>query len=237
MIRLYVKSALNTNQEVFLNVNQSHYVHKVMRLQEGDILLLFNGVHGEWEAKITSISKKATTLFLISQTRPQDKEKDLWLLFSPLKSKRQEFIEEKTTELGVSCLWPVRFERTSIPKVNLEKMQAHVVEAAEQCGRLTIPEIKPLVSLSVLLKNWPQERLLLFGDETLSSPSLGTFQIDPTKLYAFLVGPEGGFTSDELALLKSYPQAQGVTLNSHILRAETAALAGISYLQIRHSVD
>ena len=232
MIRLYVESALIENHEVFLNENQSHYIHKVMRLKDGDTLFLFNGMHGEWKAQVTGVSKKTTLVSPIIQTRPQTQEKNLWLLFSPLKSKRQEFIEEKATELGVSCLWPIRFERTSIPRVNLEKMKAHVIEAAEQCGRLTLPEIKPLIALSVLLKNWPQDRLLLFGDETLSSPSLGSLNLDPQKPYAFLVGPEGGFTLQELSLLKSHPQAQGVTLNPNILRAETAALVGVSYLQL-----
>jgi len=235
MIRLYIESTLKENQEVFLSEGQSHYIQKVMRLKADDTILLFNGVHGEWKAKISAISKKKTILSLLAQTRLQTKEGDLWLLFSPLKSKRQEFLEEKATELGASCLWPIHCQRTSISKVNLEKMRAHSIEASEQCGRLTIPEIKPLISLSVLLNTWPQDRLLLFGDETLSSPSLGTLDLNLQKPYAFLVGPEGGFTSQELSLLKAHPQAQGVTLNPHILRAETAAIVGISYLQIKCS--
>lgn len=233
MIRLYLECALRPNLEVILKAHQHHYVQNVMRLKEGDILFLFNGRDGEWEAKIVALSKKATTLFLLSQTRPQQQEEDIWLLFSPLKPKRQEFLIEKATELGASRLWPIRCERTSIPKINPEKMRAHSIEAAEQSERLTVPEISPLESLPVLLKNWPQERVLLFGDETLHSPSLGKFSLESRKPYAFLVGPEGGFTPQELSLLKAHPQAQGVTLNSHILRAETAALVGLSYLQIK----
>jgi len=232
MIRLYVESALVENQEVFLNEHQSHYLQKVMRLKEGDAVLLFNGLNGEWKANITALSKKQIQVSPISQTRPQRDEGDLWLLFSPLKPKRQEFLVEKATELGVSCLWPIHCERTSIPKLNLGKMRAHSIEAAEQCERLTLPEIKPLTSLSTLLKSWPEDCILLFGDETLNSPSLGKLKIDPQNRYAFLVGPEGGFTAQEFLLLKSHPQAQGITLNPHILRAETAALVGISYLQI-----
>jgi 16S rRNA (uracil1498-N3)-methyltransferase len=170
---------------------------------------------------------------LLSQTRTQQQEKDIWLLFSPIKPKRQEFLVEKATELGAFCLWPIQCQRTSQLKVNAEKTMAHIIEAAEQSERLTIPLLKPLISLSDLLKTWPEERILLFGDETFNSPSLATFEFDPTQSYGFLVGPEGGFTPEELALLKAHPKARGVTLNPHILRAETAALVGISYLQLK----
>lgn len=228
MIRLYTDHPLAENQKISLNENQSHYVQKVMRLKLNDDLLLFNGKDGEWKARITEIEKKTTHLSLTNQTRPQQQEKSLCLLFSPLKPKRQEFLVEKATELGVSCLWPIRCERTSIPKVNLEKMQAQAREAAEQCGRLTIPEIKDLTTLPQLLKNWPQDERLIFGDESLNSPSISTIKGKPCS---FLVGPEGGFTTQEFALLKAHPQACGVTLNSNILRAETAALVGVAYLQ------
>jgi len=232
MIRLYVENPLSENQQISLNENQSHYVQKVMRLKHGDALLLFNGREGEWKACITGLEKKTTHLVLANQTRPQQDEKSLCLLFSPLKPKRQEFLIEKATELGVSCLWPIRFERTPMPKVNLEKMRAQAREAAEQCGRLSLPEIKDLIPLPQLLKNWPQEEILVFGDESLTSPSIATLKEDQDKFYSFLVGPEGGFTSQEYALLKAHPQAYGVTLNAHILRAETAALVGVSYLRL-----
>jgi 16S rRNA (uracil1498-N3)-methyltransferase len=232
MIRLYIENPLFENQDVELPENQSHYLQKVMRLKENDEVLLFNGKDGEWKARITGTSKKSTILRPLSQSRPQRYEGDLWLLFSPLKPKRQEFLVEKATELGVSCLGPVHFERTSVPKVNPEKMKAHTIEAAEQCERLTLPEIKPITPLPVLMQNWPQDRLLLFGDESLSSPSLGTLELHHKSPHAFLVGPEGGFTPQEFSLLKSLPHAQGVTLNPYILRSETAALVGVSYLQL-----
>lgn len=228
MIRLYVESPLFLNQEVSLSDQQSHYLQKVMRLQRGDTVLLFNGREGEWKAEVVEFFKKITKLRLISQTKPQSYEKDVWLLFSPLKPKRQEFLVEKATELGVSCLWPLKCERTSVPKVNLEKMKAHIQEASEQCERLTLPEIKPLASLPTVLKSWPSNRQLIFGDETLTSSSLASLNIQGPC--AFIVGPEGGFTDQEFSALKT--QGQGVTLSSHILRAETAALVGISWLQL-----
>jgi len=232
MIRLYVDEPLSENKEIELNENQSHYLLKVMRLKEGDALLLFNGKEGEWKARLGAPHKKSASVLVLSLTRPQCVDADLWLLFSPLKPKRQAFLIEKATELGVACLWPIGCERTSFPKVNLAKMQAHVIEAAEQCGRLTLPFVNPLVTLPKLLEQWSQTRLLLFGDESLTSPPLASLSLAPHKPYAFLVGPEGGFTRQELSLLKSCPYAQGVTLSPHILRAETAALVGISYLQL-----
>ncbi|MBA3813586.1 MAG: 16S rRNA (uracil(1498)-N(3))-methyltransferase [Alphaproteobacteria bacterium] len=232
MIRLYVDASLSENQQVGLNENQSHYVQKVMRLKYDDIIFLFNGKDGEWQARITHTGKKTTEVSLVSQQRLQSDKGNLCLLFSPLKPKRQEFLVEKATELGVSCLWPIRCERTSIPKVNLEKMRAQAVEAAEQCGRLDVPEIKDLTPLAHLLNNWAQEGMLLFGDETMTSPSLATITREPDQFYGFFVGPEGGFTLSERTLLKSHSRTCGVTLNPHILRAETAALVGISCLQL-----
>ena len=228
VIRLYVETPLFLAQELLLSEPQSHYLQKVMRLKKGSSLHLFNGKDGEWHAEVIDLLKKVTKLKVISQIKQQKPESDLWLLYSPLKPKRQEFLIEKATELGVSCLWPIHCGRTSIPKVNLEKMKAHVIEAAEQCERLTLPEIKPLTPLSKVLKEWPSNRTLIFGDETLSSPSIAT--LSPKGPCAFFVGPEGGFTEQELSALKT--QGRGVTLNLHILRAETAALVGISCLQL-----
>lgn len=227
MVRLYTPTPLSENQPLVLTENQSHYIQKVMRLRVGDTILLFNGKDGEWKARITTMDKRSTCLDLLSQMRPQQDEGKLCLLFSPLKPKRQEFLIEKATELGVSCLWPIRCERTSIPKVNLEKMHAQAREAAEQCGRLSVPEIKDLTPLPQVLKNWPQDEVLIYGDESLTSPSISTLA---KRVQGFLVGPEGGFSSSEQDLLKAH--AQGVTLSPHILRAETAALVGISYLQL-----
>lgn len=233
MIRLYVNLPLTKNQDIFLLEKQSHYIQTVMRRKVGEDIYLFNGTDGEWQAQITETLKKSTKLHLLSQTRTQQQEKDIWLLFSPLKPKRQEFLVEKATELGASCLWPLQCQRTSHLKVNAEKTMAHMIEATEQSERLTIPLLKPLISLPDLLQTWPRERILLFGDETFNSPSLTTYEFNSTQSYGFLVGPEGGFTSDELSLLKTHPNVQGVTLNQNILRAETAALVGISYLQLK----
>ena len=232
MIRLYVNFPLNSAKEVALEEAQSHYLQKVMRLRVGDRVLLFNGKEGEWLAEIRKFEKKQTYLGILSQTAVQSSELDLWILFSPLKPKRQEFLVEKATELGATCLWPVQCERTSIPRINFEKMSLHSREAAEQCGRLTLPEVKSLTPLRKVLKEWSEERYLLFGDETLTAPFLNEIPLDKSKKYAFLVGPEGGFGQQELFLLRALSGGQGVTLNPFILRAETAALVGLSYLKL-----
>ncbi|MBL8676015.1 MAG: 16S rRNA (uracil(1498)-N(3))-methyltransferase [Alphaproteobacteria bacterium] len=232
MIRLYVNFPLNSAKEVTLEETQSHYLQKVMRLRVGERVFLFNGKEGEWLAEIREFKKKQTYLGIVSQTAVQSSELDLWMLFSPLKPKRQEFLVEKATELGAARLWLVQCERTSVPRINLEKMSFHSREAAEQCGRLTLPEVKPLTPLRKVLKEWPEGRDLLFGDETLTAPSLNEISLDKSKKYAFLVGPEGGFSQQELSLLRSLPRGQGVTLSSHILRAETAALVGLSHLKL-----
>jgi 16S rRNA (uracil1498-N3)-methyltransferase len=200
-----------------------------MRKKVGDIIHLFNGKDGEWAYEITELHKRETILTLQSQVKSQPASNDLWLLFSPLKPKRQEFLIEKATELGVSCLWPILCERTSIPRVNLEKMQAHVIEVAEQCGRLSITEIKPMTQLSKALTGWPLSHSLIFGDETLTAPSIANIAIK--KPCAFFVGPEGGFTEQEFNLLKR--KGRGVTLNQNILRAETAALAGLACISLK----
>lgn len=233
MVRLYVSASLGEGLQISLQEAQSHYLQKVMRFKEGGEVLLFNGTQGEWRAKITATLKKSTSLRLLSQTRPQKEENDIWLLFSPLKPKRQEFLEEKATELGASHLWPVRCERTSVLKVNDEKMKAHCIEAAEQSERLTVPIIKPLTSLPEILQYWPSDRILLYGDETLKAPSLANLSLNPEGRYGFLVGPEGGFSSMEFSLLQNHPHAKAVTLNANILRAETAALVGLSYLCLK----
>src|SRR3990167_8199227 len=129
MIRLFVNFPLRSEEKITLDGFQSHYVHKVMRLKKGDRLLLFNGKEGEWVAEIVDEGKRHLDLIIGAQTRPQADEGDLWVLFSPLKPKRQEFLVEKVTELGASCLWPVQCERTVISKVNLEKMTSHCREA------------------------------------------------------------------------------------------------------------
>lgn len=232
MIRLYVESPLFQDQEILLSEAQSHYLQNVMRLKGGDDLLIFNGEQGEWEAKISKQAKRASVLIPSQQMRLQPPQDDVWLLFSPLKPKSQLFLDEKATELGVGTFLPVKCARTTCA-VNPSKMKAHLIEAAEQSGRLTLPTIRPMTSFLSLLESWPQDRVLLFGDATLTAPVLTEYPWDPKKSYAFFIGPEGGFSPSELERLRAHPQSYGVTLSQQTLRAETAGIVGLSYLQLK----
>lgn len=224
-IRLYV-SALPTPRMGFtLSEGQSHYLATVMRLAEGDSVRVFNGQQGEWRAIVTKISRKAVSLEVQEQTRVPVPEPDAWLCFALLKRQKTDLAVEKATELGVSVIQPVITARTNADHVNLARLQAIAIEAAEQCERLHVPQILAPKKLSELLANWPQ-RPLFVADERRTAPLLGP-AIGPCAL---LIGPEGGFTDHELEDIARRPMIQPVSLGQRILRAETAAIAGLTLL-------
>jgi 16S rRNA (uracil1498-N3)-methyltransferase len=230
-IRLYVSDDLGAGAVIALPKTQAHYLQTVMRCKAGDAILLFNGRDGEWQAEITLLQKNGGEVQVTGQTRPQAAEPDLWLCFAPIKFGRIDYLVEKATELGVSQLYPVQTARTVVSRINGERLRAHAVEAAEQSERLSVPELMPYQKLTALLADWPKERLLFYGDETGGGKPLRTLlpQIQQTQ-YALLIGPEGGFAPEELALLKQCPFAQAISLGPRILRADTAALAGLAQL-------
>lgn len=231
-IRLYITQPLAPGGSVTLEEAQAHYVARVMRARVGDALILFNGKDGEWRGEITDIAKRSVTLDVREKRREQQASPDLWLLFAPIKHARIDFIAQKATELGVSALCPVITRHTITQNVNTERLFANAVEAAEQCERLDVPEVKAPVSLQELLANWPQERRILLCDESGQSPPirerLATLAPGP---WAVLIGPEGGFAKGELELLHSLPYVQGISLGPRILRADTAALAVLACFQ------
>ena len=224
-VRLFVDVDLNENAEVVLTDNQHHYLAHVMRGQIGDNVLLFNGKDGEWKAVVSEISKKKTLLNVLENTRLQCEENlsDVWLCFAPIKKDNMEFVIQKATELGVSVLQPVITHRTVVGKVNTDKMRLQAVEAAEQCERLSIPSIKDAITLDNLLKNIDSDRTLYFLDERGEGQEL----LFGEKV-AYLIGPEGGFDSDELKKMRSFKGAMALHLGRRILRAETACVAILS---------
>ena len=230
-IRLYVgdHALLARGDAITLNKDQSHYLVNVMRQKEGAVLLLFNGRDGEWQAKLTQAHKRAAILTLEDRRRDQTSLPDIWLLFAPVKKSRTDFIVEKATELGVAQLQPVLTTRTITSRVNQERLQATAIEAVEQCGGLTIPQVHGPEKLSDLLAGWPEDRALYFCDEALDAPPLK--DVASAKPAALLIGPEGGFSEDERQQIKALPQAKAVTLGPRILRAETAALAALTIWQ------
>lgn len=235
--RLYVQMPLQNAGVIALSREQSHYLAQVMRKREGDMVRVFNGQHGEWQAVILQAGKKEVTLQLQAELRPQGVEPDIRLVFAPLKNEAMHFLIEKSTELGVKSFQPVLTDRTVVQRVNSDKIAAAVMEAAEQCERLTVPELIPLASLAKVLAEWPHERLLLLADEMDAGNPVHKVLIGVKASFTghaswgVLVGPEGGFTDAERAMLRALPFVVPIGLGPRILRADTAAVAALTCLQ------
>ena len=215
-VRLYVDHPLGQGQSVPLSQKQAHYLFGVMRLGVGDGVLLFNGRDGEWR---TDVAVAAT----------QGAPPDLWLLFAPIKKARTDFIVEKAVEMGATRLCPVQTEFTNAERIRRDRLQAHAVEAAEQCGATWVPEVTELSKLETVLKTWPPERRLMFCDEGLAGDDARL--PDAPGPWAILIGPEGGFSEAERRLLGDMDQAHAVALGPRILRADTAAVAALTIWQ------
>lgn len=231
--RLMLDVDVSQNAIVTLNPDQSHYIARVMRLKAGDTLRIFNGHVGEWLARIETSSKNALTLVCMQQLQPQHDAPDLMVCFAPPRGGRLETILEKATELGARTIQPIKTERTIVASLNETRAKTLLREAAEQCERLDVPELYPMVSLATLIKGWQPSRHLFYGDETgASSPmttnSLGNLPANGVdnaqNCFGILAGPEGGFTPEELAALRAMPQAKGVSLGPRILRVDTAVI-------------
>ena len=229
-IRLYVPAALFPGATVALSPGQAHYLGHVMRLAPGAEILLFNGQDGEWRAGLASLTRKAAVAEARAQTETPAPEPDCWLCFALLKRQKTDLAVEKATELGVAVIQPVLTARTQGDHVNLGRLRAIAIEAAEQCGRLAVPEIRPPLPLPSLLAAWDPARRLHVADERRSAPVLQP----AAGPCALLVGPEGGFAAAELDAMAAYPFVTRVSLGRRILRAETAAIAGLALLLASH---
>ncbi|MDQ7070657.1 MAG: 16S rRNA (uracil(1498)-N(3))-methyltransferase [Rhodobacterales bacterium] len=238
-IRLFVEHPLGAGQSVPLNRDQAHYLFNVMRLAIGARVKLFNGVDGEWLCSVVEKGKRGGVLHAEEQLRDVQMPPDLWLIFAPIKKARTDFIVEKATEMGAARIMPVQTTYTNADRIRHDKLQAHAVEAAEQCGGTYVPEVTALQKLDRLLADWPtgekQERQLLFCDEALIGQSSGfadgLSDAERTAPWAILIGPEGGFSPEERARLRDLPYAHPVSLGPRILRADTAAVAAMTIWQ------
>ncbi len=222
--RLHVEAVLGPDVAVPVEGNAAHYLLSVMRVKEGDTVLLFDGRSGEWAARAESLRKRDLVLRCVASTRPLETVPDFWLCVAPIRKGRIDLVAEKACELGVARLVPVGTERAVVDKINADRLRAHLIEAAEQCGRTALPDLAPLVTLPRLLEAWPAGRALFFADETGGDPMARAFAAHPGPA-ALLVGPEGGFTTQERALIRALPDARPISLGPRILRAETAAIA------------
>ncbi len=230
-VRLFVEQMLGPNQGVALGPDQAHYLFSVMRMAVGDGVALFNGRDGEWHALVEQTAKRGGALRCTAQSQPQRPPPDLWLLFAPIKKARTDFIVEKAVELGAARIQPVQTRRTNSERIRQDRLQAHAIEAAEQCGATFVPEVAELISLDRLLAKWPEDRRILWADESLTSAKTVLKAQGRGGKWAILIGPEGGFSPDEQTRLRAMPQVVPVSLGPRILRADTAAVAALSLWQ------
>lgn len=229
--RLHLAETLSANAEIVLNREQGHYLTGVLRLSAGDAVRAFNGRDGEWLAYLATVSKKSVSLRCERRVAEAKLPPDIDYVFAPLKHARLDYVVQKATELGARRLRPVMTSRTVAERVNLDRMRANVVEAAEQCNLVHVPEVLELEKLEKVLATWEKGRSLVYCDETkINFNPLESLKALRTPT-AVLVGPEGGFTDDEKTLLKSQNFVIPIALGPRIMRADTAAIAALTLVQ------
>lgn len=230
-IRLYVDAALASGAEIACTAEQANYLVNVLRLAAGAEILVFNGHDGEWRARLAEVAKRRCTLRCLALARPQQDGPDVHYLFAPLKHARLDYMVQKATEMGAAHLQPVLTRRTVASRVNLGRMRANAIEAAEQCGVLRVPSVGEPAKLEALLDAWDPTRRLIFCDEgaSLANP-LAALSGVPAGPLAVLVGPEGGFDPAERSLLREKPFAVAISLGPRIMRADTAAVAALALI-------
>jgi 16S rRNA (uracil1498-N3)-methyltransferase len=235
--RLFVEEQLAPGRQFGLSPTQANYLLSVLRMKEGNKILIFNGRDGEWLTKISNASKRSADLLVLERTRAQESGLDLDYCFAPLKHARLDYMVQKAVEMGVRRLVPVLTKRTQVKRINLSRMRANAIEAAEQCGILAVPEIANETGLALYLTQREPERLLIFCDEEADvTDSLTRLQEAETRLsdapsLALLIGPEGGFDSAERKALIAAPNVLPISLGPRILRADTAAVSGLTLVQ------
>ena len=222
-IRLFFLNSLSVNMNGKLDKSQSHYLTKVMRINENEVFSLFNN-NGEWVAKILRISKSIVEFKVIKKLRQKEKIKELWLAFSPIKSNYQNFMIQKATELGVTKFIPIIFERTIVRKINKERFEKIVIESSEQSNRINVPLIEPTQNLDNLLKNSMD---LIFTDLNSTNTKLDKSKFT-NKPVCIIIGPEGDFSEAEREKILSFRGVQPFKINENILRSETAVISAIS---------
>jgi 16S rRNA (uracil1498-N3)-methyltransferase len=230
--RLFVRWPLAEGARVELDRAQANYLTNVLRLRAGDTILVFNGRDGEWRARLEREGRRTAHLVAESKTRDQTPPADLDYIFAPLKQARLDYMVQKAVEMGAGRLRPVVTRHTQIRKINRERIEANAIEAAEQCGILSLPRIDDLTTLENLLDSWDASRCLIFCDESeeRADPVAILSALKPGPL-AVLVGPEGGFSEDERRLLRGLPFVTAIPLGPRILRADTAAVAALALVQ------
>lgn len=236
--RLFVDAPLALDATYEPDKNQSHYLIHVMRLKVGESVLLFNGIDGEWRAEVSLLGKKSLTLSVVEHTRLHQSLPDIWLLFAPIKRSRLDYMVQKAAEMGAGKVMPVITRRTMVSRVNEDRLSANLVEAAEQCGLVSVPTLEPTLKLDVVLDRWAEMapgRRIIFCDESAEPGSaLESLQAlkDANEPLAVLIGPEGGFDPSERERLLRRDDTIALSLGPRIMRADTAAVAALSVVQL-----
>ncbi|MCQ9144980.1 16S rRNA (uracil(1498)-N(3))-methyltransferase [Brucella sp. MAB-22] len=232
MQRLYVENDLDDGDQIEVAPQAAHYLTHVLRLKDGDEILAFNGRHGEWKSRLKPEGKKRLFLMPFEQTRPQPLASDLVYCFAPLKQGRLDYMVQKAVEMGAGILQPVITQHTQVPRLGADRIKANAIEAAEQCGVLSIPECCEAIRFDRFIEQWDKSRHLIFCDEGYESDDpLTILQKMAPGPVALLIGPEGGFSEDERQTLRNLPFVTAIPLGPRILRADTAAVAAMALVQ------
>ena len=233
--RLYVEKKLSSNIMIYIKKKQYHYLKNVLRIKIQDNILIFDGLTGEWLSKVISINRDNVVLQVLNKTREIKSETDLWLIFAPIKLFRMNITIQKATELGISRFIPCITQNTNQPKINIRNLKMNIIEASEQSERLSLPLIDSPTKLETLVENFPKDRCLIFCNENHENlPMIYealSNKITQYKKWAVIIGPEGGFSDEEIEKITSLPSTISVSLGGRILRSDTATTAAIFSLQ------
>ena len=228
-IRLFCEDSLNNTKEVFLKKEQTHYLRDVMRCKIGMKITLFDGTSGEYLSEISYLDRKSTRIRILQKKRHLEVPGDVWIVFCPLKKQRTDFLIEKCTELGVRKFLPIVSQNTQTKRISIERLKKHIIEAVEQCGGNFVPEIQTLNTFQNVLNNFPDNRKILFCDETLEYENIqNTLNLIDFGKVGIFIGPEGGFSLNERRMVEKNSEVVQISLGKRILRAETAAVSALT---------
>ena len=233
--RLFTEKQISQNLMIYIKEKQHHFLKNVLRVKLNDVINVFDGITGEWRSKVISISKDKTALKIEKKIRELETQPDIWLIFAPIKLFRLNIIIQKAVELGVSKFVPCKTEFSNFDKLNYKNLELNAIEAAQQCERLDIPKIEKIINLDALIKELPDDRALVFCDESdINLPSIYDelrLNLNNYSRWSVIIGPEGGFSNEERELIKKQKNVLRVTLGSRILRSDTAAISSLFCIQ------
>jgi len=233
--RLYIEKQISQNLMIYIKEKQHHFLKNVLRIKLNDVINVFDGITGEWRSQVISVSKDKTALKIEKKIREFETQPDIWLIFAPIKLFRLNIIIQKAVELGVSKFIPCKTEFSNFDKLNYKNLELNAIEAAQQCDRLDVPKIEKIINLDTLIKELPDDRAIVFCDESdINLPSIYDelkSNLNNYLKWSVIIGPEGGFSSEERELIKKQKNVLRVTLGSRILRSDTAAISSLFCIQ------